>query len=60
VLPSPGTDPQPTWAIVISLVLQVLALTINLWAVGRALAVSREPIGATRPVLVASSPPAAQ
>jgi alpha-1,2-mannosyltransferase len=60
VLPSPGTDPQPTWAIVISLVLQVLALTINLWAVGRALAVSREAIGATRPVLVASSPPAAQ
>jgi alpha-1,2-mannosyltransferase len=62
VLPAPAgqlTDLQPTWVIVVALMLQVLAMGINLWAVGRALVESREVMGARQPAFIAASPPAA-
>jgi alpha-1,2-mannosyltransferase len=54
VLPAPAgqiTDAQATWVIVVALMLQVVAMGINLWAVGRALG-SREVVSAPQPVLV--------
>jgi hypothetical protein len=62
VIPSPGMIPQhhqPVWVIVSTLVLQVIAVTINIWAIGRVLAGSREPVVAPQPDLVLPGSPAA-